>query len=108
MTGNFIQEWSSALQARKQLGFTSDIYKAIKLGRTAGGFQWSLEKLDKVAPVKPKNGKSRPIGKYDLYGNLIKTYPTAKAAKDENGGGVGDVLRGRYKTHKGYIYKYLD
>lgn len=108
LTGNFIQEWSSALQARKQLGFTSDIYKAIKLGRTAGGFQWSLEKLDSIAPVKPKSGKSRPIGKYDLNGNLIKTYPTAKTAKDENGGGVGDVLRGRYKTHKGYIYKYLD
>lgn len=108
LDGNFIKEWPSALQARKQLGFTSDIYKAIKLGRTAGGFQWMLEKLDKINPIKQKSGRSRKVGKYDLDGNLLKIYPTTRAAKDENGGGVGDVLRGRYKTNKGYIYKYID
>lgn len=108
LDGNFIKEWSSALQARKQLGFTSDIYKAIKLGRTAGGFQWSLEKLNKISPIKPKSGRARKVAKYDLDDNLIKTFDTQTQACKEDGGGVGGVLRGKRKTNHGYVYKYID
>lgn len=108
LQGNFIKEWDSANKARKALGFTSDIYKAIKLGRTAGGFQWSLEKLSYMEPECPKAGKARRIGKFDLDGNLIKEYTSIVACKKENGAGLTHVLDGRDKTHKGYTYKYLD
>lgn len=39
LDGNFIQEWPSANKAAKTLGFRADIHTAIKLGRTAGGYQ---------------------------------------------------------------------
>lgn len=107
LDGNFIKEWPSALQARKQLGFTSDIYKAIKLNRTAGNFYWSLEKLNKLNIKKPISGKAKKIGKYDKNNILIKTYDTLTEAKKENGSGLIHVLSGRDKFHKGFIYKYL-
>lgn len=108
LSGEFIQAWESANKARKELGFTSDIYKAIKLGRTAGEYQWSLEPLPYMEPEKPKAGKARRIGKYDKSGNLIKEYDTLESCKKENGSGLIHVLKGRDKQHKGFVYKYLD
>jgi hypothetical protein len=43
-------------KAKKVLNIKSNIYQAIKLKRTAGNFQWSFEKLEKIAPVQKKPG----------------------------------------------------
>ena len=58
--------------------------------------------------VVPKSGRARKVGKYDLDGNLIKEYPSKSKAEKENGRGLAHVLEGRDKTHKGFVYKYLD
>lgn len=107
LEGNFIAEYSGMPEAKKKLNIKSDIYKAIRLKRTAGGFQWSFEKLDKMSPVQPKSGKAMKVGKYDKNWNLIKEYPTLTACKRENGVGLEHVLRGRDQFHKGFRYKYL-
>jgi hypothetical protein len=94
-------------QAKKCTGINSDIYKAIKLGRTAGNYQWSFEKLSEIAPVKPKSGKAKKVGKYDAEGNLIKVYDSKAQAEKENGRGLSHVLYGRDKTHKGFVYMFI-
>jgi hypothetical protein len=107
LEGNYIAEYKGMSEAKKALGIKSDIYKAIRLGRTAGDFQWSFEKIEKMEPIKPKSGKARRIGKYDLNGNLVKEYKSLAECKKENGSGMIHVLDGRDKAAKGYVYKYL-
>lgn len=107
-TGEYIDSYKNMAEAKKALGIKSDIYKAIKLGRMAGDFQWSFERLDSIAPVKLKSGRPRKVGKFDIDGNLIKEYESKAKCTKENGRGLEHVLSGRDLTHKGFIYKYLD
>lgn len=108
LDGNFIAEYKGMPSAKKALGIKSDIYKAIKLGRTAGGFQWSFQKFDKISPYKtPKTGKAKKVGKYDKDWNLIETYKSLAECKRINGGGMIHVIDGRDEFHKGFRYKYI-
>lgn len=108
LDGNYITSYPSMAKAKKATGIKSDIYKAIRLKRTAGNYQWSFEKLDKMPKVLPKSGRARRVGKYDKDWNLIKEYPTLQSCKDENGSGMIHVLDGRDEFAKGFRYKYLD
>lgn len=107
LEGNFIAEYSGMPEAKKKTGIRSDIYKAIRLKRQAGGFQWSFEKLPKMPALPSKGGRKRKIGKFDKDWNLIKEYPTKTACIKENGSGLVHVLDGRDQFHKGFRYKYL-
>lgn len=107
LDGNYISSYKNAEQAKKDNNIKTDLYHAIKLGRTAGGFQWSFEKLDKISPIQPKSGRARKIGKYDKDWNLICEYNSLAQCKRENGSGMIHVLQGRDEFAKGYRYKYL-
>lgn len=53
--------------------------------------------------------RSKKVGQYDLQGNLIRTFDSAREA-GRNGysyAGVSGVCRGEHKTHKGYVWKYI-
>lgn len=108
LDGTFIAMYNTQKEAQKSLNIKSSIYNAIKLGRTCGDFQWRFEKFDSISKVLPKNGKSRPIGKFDKLNNLICTYSTVSECKKENGAGMTHVLQGRDEFHKNFRYKYLD
>ena len=95
-------------EAKRATGIKSDIYKAIKLGRLAGNYQWSFEKIEKMSKVQAKSGRARKVGKYDKNWKLIKTYNSLAQCKKENGVSVQHVLSGRNEFSKGYRYKYLD
>lgn len=107
LEGNFIASYKNMQEAKNKLNIKSNIYTAIKLNQLCGGFQWSFEKLDKIAPVKPKSGRVRKIGKYDKDWNLIKEYNSLAECKRENGSGMIHVLDGRDTFAKGFRYKYL-
>lgn len=107
LEGKYIASYSNMTQAKKATGIKSDLYKAIKLGRTSGNYQWSFEKLPEIAPVEQKSGKARKVGKYDTEGNLIKIYDSKAQAEKENGRGLSHVLYGRDKTHKGFVYMFI-
>ena len=52
---------------------------------------------------------SKPIMQLDLNGDIIRRYPSVMQAQRETGfsnGWIGDCLRGRRKTYKGYLWKY--
>lgn len=102
--GSFCKEYETQLEA--ELENKTNITKAIKLKiPDENGFLWGLTKLENYNC--PKINKKRPVGKYDLNGNLIKEYESATAAEKENGTCVWKVLNGSSRTHKQYIYKYL-
>ena len=79
---------------------------AIKRGHTFGGFQWKLEKFDRIDSIEIK-GKARKVGQYDLEGNLIKIYNTVSACTKDFSG-CRYVLSGNRKTSGGYIFKYIE
>lgn len=108
LTGEYIASFNNMKEAKNKLNISSNIYNAIKLGRTCGDFQWSFEKLDRMDPIKPKSGKSREVGKYDKDWNLIEKYPSLAEAKRKNSSSVEHVIRGRNEFSKGYRYKYID
>lgn len=105
LSGEFVKEFDSYLVAQKELN-KSGLQSAIKLGRTFAGFQWKLEKFDKIDSVEVK-GKARKVGQYDLDGNLIKIYNTVSECR-KHFSGCRHVLSGNRKTSGGYTFKYID
>jgi len=108
LEGEYINSYKNMAEAKKALNIKSNIYDAIKLGRTCGGFQWSFEKLERMDKIKPKSGKSRKVGKYDKDWNLIEEYVSLSEAKRVNGASIEHVIRGRNEFSKGFRYKYID
>lgn len=107
LKGEFIKEYDSCNQAEKELNVKKGLSTAIKLGRVFAGFQWSLEKLDSMLPIKTRQGTARKVGQYSLDGKLIKIFNTVTECTKEFSG-CRHVLQGRNKTSGGYIFKYID
>lgn len=104
--GSFCKKYETQLEAECEN--KTNITKAIRLkSPDENGFLWGLEELPYYNAPKTKN-KKRQVGKFDLNGNLIKTYDSATAAEKENGTSVWKVLAGTNQTHKQHIYKYLN
>lgn len=58
-----------------------------------------------------QRAKNKPILQYNKNGQLIKEWPSLKAAADElklHVSGISAVLRGVNKTTGGYIFKYKE
>lgn len=108
LDGSYIASYKNMQEAKNKLGIKTNIYRAIKLNQTCGGFQWRFDKFSSIAPVKPKAGKARRVGKFDKEGNLLKEYKSIAECKRENGSSMIHVLEGRNKFSKGYTYKYLN
>lgn len=106
--GNYIKSYSTQYEAEQENPY-SNITKSIKFkSLDENGFMWSLEKLNNYnVPKIPKNRKKK-VGLYDNKGNLIKTWESARQCAKEVGGAVQNVLNGKYKKHKGQIYKYIE
>ena len=108
LEGNFIKEWTNLSEIRQFYGKELNIANSIKQGHACNGFQWSWEKVPFMKKLQNKSGRIRKVGKYDLNNNLIKVYNSVNEAKRENGSSVVNMLRGKQKTAKGYIYKYIE
>ena len=102
--GSFCEEYSTQFEA--ELQNKTNITKAIKLKTPdENGYLWGLEKLEQYN--KPNKNVKKPVGKYDLSGNLIEKYSSATEAANKNGTSVWKVLSGTNRTHKQHIYKYI-
>ena len=73
LDGNFIKAWKSQAEVASVLGFNP---QAAFTHQSAGGFQWSKEKVDKMPKYRRLSGiKARRIcSVYDLFGKRIKTF----------------------------------
>lgn len=80
--------------------------------KTAHNYQWCLYQnkhlyLDKKVEQSHTNGKT--VKQYDLEGNFIKDWPSARSAAialgKTSGSHISAVCAGRKKTAYGYIWK---
>ena len=69
--GNFIKEWSSSAEVIRTLGISPE--NGLKRN-SAGGFQWSREKVESMSKYVHGSGSYTKCSLYDLWGNLIKTF----------------------------------
>lgn len=103
MDGDFVKEWKSISDVNSAFKRARHLSTALKLGHECCGFQWSLEKVEKL----PKHSKNKQVGKYSLDGQLLQVFNTVMEAKKDTVGAPG-VLSGQRKTAGGFIWKYID
>jgi group I intron endonuclease len=117
-TGKLIKEWNSSKDLLRN-GFTrQNIINLCKSNNNFGyiyGYGWSYKGYYDTVEDKTffANLSYNPHGKtiqcIDKNGNVIKTYyKIVDAAKEHNCNpcSISDVLKGRIKTCKGFIWKY--
>ena len=105
--GKFLQEYKTQHQAELDNPF-SNITNSIKFKTVdANGFMWCLDKI-KEYNKKPNDKRGKKVVEIDKDGNIINMWNSARSCCKERGSGVQNVLNGRYSTHKGIIYKYID
>lgn len=104
-----ITEASSAVGISRSI-ILQELNKEIKT--LSGGFYWS--KTAELGEVKNYSniGRSKPVNQYDLNGKFIMTYPStgvaAKAIGIKNSSHIGECCRGKIKTYKGFIFRYVE
>lgn len=86
---------------------TSSVTTAIRTGRQYKNYQVSLEKVDKMLPIKDKRNKACKIGRYTLTGELLEVFDSATQAREKYGSGVTRVLKGQQTHCKNFIFKKL-
>lgn len=124
LDGNFVKQWLSMYEL-EQNGFNRHNINAVCKRRTTPkgytistykGYQWRYSSdCDDIGkyerPKKYSDCKQfRKIALIDKNGEVIKEYTSIVEAADElnlNPNGITGVCRGRYKTTKGYIFKYI-
>lgn len=106
MSGVFIRKWDSFKEVSNSFGKTLNIYKAIRLGGSCKGFQWSLEELPNMKKLETKTA-ARRVGKYTMDGELVKVFNTVREAKADTCG-APNVLTGKRKTAGNHVFKYID
>lgn len=89
---------------------SQELNKPIKT--LSGGFYWSKEKILGETKNYQNNGKSKAVNQYDLNGKFIMTYPStgiaAKAIGVKTPSHIGECCRGKIKTYKGFIWRYVE
>lgn len=112
LDGNFIREWHNARQCAIELNTSNGyLHTVLKTNgkKTTKGYMFVREKVDKLPPNTKWNGKKKQVIQYDMEGNIINEYPSAKqAAKALNASvqNITAVCRGETKTCGGFIWKY--
>jgi hypothetical protein len=116
--GFFIKKWESSSEAGNNLKIPiasiSDCCN--EKSKSAGGYQWRFYIDDSLNNIEPllydyKNNKNRkkPILQYDIDGNFIKEWASAKDIEIKKGYFATNITaccRGKVKTLHNYIWKY--
>ena len=109
-----VAEYKTIAEASKATNISyslilQELKKEIKA--LSGGFYWNNKPfLNKTIEYK-NTGKAKEVNQYDLNGKYIMTYPsTGIAAKAIHGkhSHIGECCRGKIKTYKGYIWRYVE
>lgn len=118
LDGLFIDEWSSSNDIKIKLGINPrNVRKCCNGERaTAGGFQFSYYKHDRIPPIKPRYERasekmSKKVAQYSLDGKLVRVWNSLHEIQRETGflmQGVSDCCLGKKKTYKGFIWKYVN
>ena len=110
LEGVFIARFSSRLEASLSLGspISGNIISCAQGKiRTALGFRWYSDyQGENVGPLLPRSN-SRGVSSFDGEGNLIKSYPSIKAAKLElDGANIDAALKMPKRRCRGLYWRY--
>jgi len=111
LNGNFIAEYPGINEAARinHISGTAIGHCCKKIRTTAGGYFWSFLKNDNFSKENIKDHRSCKIIQYDMLGNELARYNSAKeAAQAVNGSpcAITKACRGGSKTSKGFQWRY--
>ena len=121
LSGNFIKEWSSAVEVEKALGFNNThIFQCrTKTRRTCNGFLWLSSKEESVIKEAVAVAKSAIIRSDSVAtimcdkntGEAIKRFESIRSAEiflglSESKGKIKMVMNGERKSAHGYDWKF--
>ena len=113
LKGEYIKQWNSTKEIQRELNIDGESvgYCLRGIRRTAGNFQWSLEKATMPDLSNNKQGRATKIDQLTLNDEFIKTYNTiAEAAKDNavDPSLLSKVCKGKRKSAGGFHWRYSD
>lgn len=102
LEGDFIKEYPSITAAAKEVGANRcDIKKAISgTIRWCKGFQWSIEKKEKMPAIRTGKNGSVKVKQYDLDGNLIAIFESQSEASKKTGSSATGIQKCCQKKQK--------
>lgn len=126
LDGNYIREFETVTAANKFVNPNAigggHLSRAIKLGHTHWGYQFSYEKLPFMKKFTPKQYKrynpfpklmeekkeKKPIAMFDLDGNFIKEFSCLSECANAGYKNAKQVILGKRKHCKNFIFKYVN
>lgn len=118
LDGEFVARYISAMDAERQTGIGCSNIRCCAIGkhnqRIAKGFVWVFEKEYVADPEKwhkKTPTRTRRVAQFNMRGDVINTFNSLKEAADSIGtfvSAIGNALKGRCKTCKGFVWKYAD
>ena len=79
----------------------------IKNDNRVENLEWCSIKYNNLYGKRISNIQKR-VGKYDKEGNLIEIFNSIKEAKEKYNGPISLCCKGKRKTVKGFIWRYID
>lgn len=87
--------------------YMSPILKALRAKKSYQGYQFSLEKVDKMSEIIDVRQIKKKVGRFSLTGELLEEYNSITEARNIYGNSIKNCLNGRQKQCKGFIFKYI-
>lgn len=107
--GNYIGCFGNVAETAKHLKIRGDIFSFVRFKRPYyNKYQFTFEQLSKLSDRSIKKKITYIVDQYDLKGNFIKTWPSARACWREIGvseAGIRKCIKGLQKTAGGFIFK---
>lgn len=115
MNGEFLSSYNSISEAEKitNIPHTNIIKVLQNKRRSAGGYRWSKEKVEKLPIyIYQSENKIKVVKQYTLEGLFLKEFSSASQAaiavtgKPDGGSAIGKVCKGQARTAYGYRWSY--
>lgn len=121
LDGNFIAEYPSLSEAERVTGISNSSISSCCKGKQmyTGEFQWSYTKVDKMPKIDKHQlisdkvrKKGKPVYCYDMDGNFIEKYNSARIASEETNTNQSQINvccsgRTRYSNNFQWFYEYM-
>ena len=109
-----VAEYKNISEAARAAGIAfsliqQEVNKRVKA--LSGGFFWSYDSTLGETVEYKNSGKAKPVNQYDKKGKYIMTYPSTGVAAKAIGGNhshIGECCRGKIKSYKGYVWRYVE